>query len=171
MPDAAVFKAVVDVISAEGPTGLTLARVGAGCGLTAGALVIRYGSKRGLLAAFARQSVVNIDAVFAAAARRHPDDRWAAAVDGLTRLAAPLGDRRAFAHHLGWFAQELADDELRPYAASHARSVQAALTSVLGDQGAARRLYTAYQGALIVWALDGRGRLGPFLRRALTPHP
>ena len=168
VPDAAVFNAVVDVISAEGPPGLTLARVGARCGLTAGALVIRYGSKRGLLGAFAAQSVANVDGAFARAVRHHSGDPWAAAVDGLVQLAGPLGDRRSFAHHLGWFAQELADDDLRPHAAAHARSVLTALASVLGDAAAARRLYVAYQGALILWALEGRSALGPFLRRELA---
>jgi len=167
VPYAAVFAAVVDVISAEGPARLTLARIGARAGLTAGALVIRYGSKRGLLAAFAARSVADVASLFAAAARRRPGDPWAAAVDGLVRLAAPLSDRRAFAHHLGWFALELADDDLRPHAVAHARAVQAELAGLLEGDAAARRLYTAYQGALILWALEPRGALGPYLRAAL----
>lgn len=168
VPDATVFAAVIDVISAEGPTGLTLARVGERAGLTAGALVIRFGSKRGMLAAFAARSVADVHRLFEEAARRTPDDPWAAAVDGLVRLATPVGDRRSFANHLGWFAQELADEDLRQHAVAHARLVQAELARLLGGPVPARRLYTAYQGALILWALGSRGTLSAYLRRELS---
>lgn len=166
--DETVFAAVVDVISDVGPTELTLARIGARAGLTAGALVQRFGSKHGVLAAFAARSVENVHQIFADASRRHPGDSWAAAVEGLVAMAAELHDRRAFAHHLGWFALELADDQLRPFAVDHHRSVQRELARLLGGPVAARQLHAVYQGALILWALeDGAVGLSPFLRREL----
>lgn len=175
--DERVFAAIVDVISDVGPAELTLARIGERAGLTAGALVQRFGSKQGLLAAFAARSVENVRAVFTDAARRHPADAWAAAVDGLVRLSLGLRDRRAFANHLAWFALELADDELRPLATTHHRSVQAELARLLGSAAAARQLRAFHQGALLLWAVEGRGDLEPFLRRelrravaALNPH-
>lgn len=168
VPDDKVFAAVIDVISAVGPTELTLARIGERAGLTAGALVQRFGSKQGLLAAFAARSIENVEAVFATARHRHPQDPWAAAVEGLITLAAELNDRRAFAHHLGWFALELGDDDLRPFAVAHHQSVQRQLAKLLGGPGRARQLHAVHQGALLLWALDdGADDLATYLRREL----
>lgn len=171
VPDTRIFAAIVDVISDVGPAELTLARIGARAGLTAGALVQRFGSKQGLLAAFAARSQENVRAVFAAAIDRHPTDPDAAAVDGLVQLSGSLWDRRAFANHLAWFALELADDALRPMAAAHHQTVQTELTRLLGSAAAARQLRALHQGALILWAVEGRGELKPYLRRQLSPRP
>jgi AcrR family transcriptional regulator len=165
--DERVFAAIVEVISEVGPAELTLARIGEGAGLTAGALVQRFGSKQGLLAAFAARSVENVRALFLASANRHPGDPWGAAVDGLVRLSLDVQDRRAFANHLAWFALELADDDLRPMATAHHRSVQAELAALLGSAAAARQLRAFHQGALLLWAVEGRGGLEAYLRRDL----
>lgn len=162
-----MFAAVVSVISDVGPTELTLARIGDRAGLTAGALVQRFGSKQGLLAAFAARSVENVRDIFEHAGHRHPDDPWTAAVDGLVTMAAELQDRRAFAHHLGWFALELGDEQLRPFAVNHHRSVQRELVRLLGGTAPARQLHAVYQGTLILWALEPEGDLSPYLRREL----
>lgn len=158
VPNAVVFRAVVDVISDVGPAHLTLARIGARAGLTAGALVQRFGSKKGLLDAFAAQSRASVRGLFSAAAARHPGDPWTAACEALVALSQSLaGPPRAFAHHLAWFALELADPALRPYAAAHAAAVQGELEALLGDAGVARHLRAVHQGAMLLWAVDPAG--------------
>ena len=166
--DAVVFRAMVDVIAEVGPAQLTLARIGAKAGLTAGALVLRFGSKKGLLDAFAAQSRQNVRQLFAAAASRHRHDPWAAAIDALVELSESVAEPRAFAHHLAWFALELADPELRPYATSHAQSVQAELTALVGDPALARHLRAVHQGAMLLWALDPGVPLAAAVRRELA---
>jgi len=167
VPDAVVFGAVVAVITDVGPARLTLSRIGARAGLTAGALVQRFGSKRGLLDAFAAQSRANVRDVFAAAAGRHPADPWGAAVEALVAISETVAGPQAFAHHLAWFALELADPDLRPYATGHAAAVHSELAALLGDPAAARHLRAVHQGAMVVWALDPSEPLADSVRREL----
>ena len=173
VPDGVVFRAVIDVISDVGPAALTLARVGAKAGLTAGALVQRFGSKRGLLDAFASQSRQNVGAVFDHARRRYPNDPWAASISALVALSADVGEPRVFAHHLAWFALELADPQQRAYAESHAGAVQAELTALLGDAVLARHFRAVQQGAMLLWAVEPKGSLAAAVRRELAAirHP
>src|SRR3954447_21121248 len=53
--DATLLEATARTIGEVGQPGLTLARVGASCGLSAAAVVQRFGSKRALLLALARR--------------------------------------------------------------------------------------------------------------------
>ncbi len=56
--DEEIFAAAHRIMSRLGPAQWTLADIAAEAGLTAGALVQRFGSKRGLLLALAEQLVV-----------------------------------------------------------------------------------------------------------------
>ena len=64
--DEAIFEAVAAVVTASGPSGLTLAAVGERAGLSAPALAQRFGSKQGLLAAFAARQVIAVTGALAA---------------------------------------------------------------------------------------------------------
>src|SRR2546422_11416815 len=59
--DVDVFAAVVRVMLRRGPAQLTLREIAAEAGVTAGALVQRFGSKRAMLLAHARRAAVTGD--------------------------------------------------------------------------------------------------------------
>ena len=61
--DADVFAALVRVMKHRGPAELTLRAIAAEAGVTAGALVQRFGSKRALLLAHARYAAATGDVV------------------------------------------------------------------------------------------------------------
>src|ERR671922_736863 len=62
--DAGILEAAGRIISRHGPARFTLADVGAEVGLSAAALVRRFGSKRGLMLALARSARDSVDACF-----------------------------------------------------------------------------------------------------------
>jgi AcrR family transcriptional regulator len=162
--------ATMRAVSAHGVSALTLAHVAAEAGLAPSTLAERYGSKRALLLAAAR-SAARLAAPAAtptAAATRTPR---AAAVDYLVSLAAHVGDRRAFAHHLAFLELDVADPEFREAAADHVAAVLARLESFGLTAREARALYVAYNGALVLWALSGEGSLEDALRADLSHVP
>src|SRR5437763_10484008 len=65
--DEAIFEAMAAVVTASGPSQLTLAAVAGRVGLSAPALAQRVGSKQGLLAAFAARDAVAVAGARAAA--------------------------------------------------------------------------------------------------------
>src|SRR5205085_3801342 len=66
--EADVFAALVRVMHRRGPAELTLREIAAEAGITAGALVQRFGSKRALLLAHARHAAATGDTGVVAAA-------------------------------------------------------------------------------------------------------
>ena len=81
--DDEVFAALVRVMLRCGPAELTLAAIAAEAGVTASALVQRFGSKRALLLAHARHAAASGDIGFGAplrSARRHRSARCAASL-------------------------------------------------------------------------------------------
>jgi AcrR family transcriptional regulator len=153
--DAEVLDAALRAVSARGVAGLTLADVAREAGLAPSTLAERFGSKRALLLAAARH---------AASAARLPEGD---AVDALVALAAGVGERGAFAHHLALLELDATDPEFRAAAAAHAASLQAQLAARVGDEALARALYVAYNGSLVLWGLSGAGRLQDALRADL----
>src|SRR4029079_10767445 len=86
--DVDVFGALVRVMHRRGPAELTLREIAAEAGITAGALVQRFGSKRALLLAHARHAAAtgNIGVVSAAPRTLSP----LAALRGVTSVYAQL---------------------------------------------------------------------------------
>ena len=68
--DDEVFRAVSLVIGDAGPSGLTFAALARASGLSAPALAQRFGSKHGLLVAFAARAPGSVGPTFAAARAR-----------------------------------------------------------------------------------------------------
>jgi AcrR family transcriptional regulator len=173
-----VLDATAEAIGREGPGRLTLASVAATCGLSPATLVQRYGSKRGLLLALAARAPAGVPAVFARA-RRRTRSHLGALHAALADLAA-MPDRATLANHLAFLQMDLADPEFGAFAAEHARAVQQEIRVLIDDaKGAgelrrdsdpaslAEAVQTAYNGALILWAIEGRGSLRARLRRAV----
>lgn len=154
-----------EVVSRYGLAGLTLARVGRHSGLTASALVQRWGSKRALLLAFARRSAGGSAAVV----RPEEGDVIPRLVAGLAAQAASMSTRTAIAGHLGFLQLDLTDPEFGEAARQRVRATRAEIRKGLEearlrselpavdlDQLAAT-LLDVYNGALIGWALDPGG--------------
>jgi AcrR family transcriptional regulator len=154
--DDEVVAATLRAVGEHGVAGLTLAHVAREAGLAPSTLAERFGSKRELLLAAARSAV---------GAPRRIDA--GTPVEFLVRLAGPVADRRAFAHHLAFLELDVADPEFRAAAAGHVAAVIDRLRSFGLTPAEARRLYVAYNGALVLWALSGEGSLEDALRADL----
>jgi AcrR family transcriptional regulator len=185
--DEEVMAATLRAVGAHGAAKLTLADVAREAGLAPSTLAERFGSKRALLLAAARSATRGVERAFEAAggdpaaregaaggdppARGEPRTRGrsprAAAVEFLVALAVPVADRRAFAHHLALLELDVADPEFRAAAADHVAAVLDRLQALGLSAGEARRLYVAYNGALVLWALTGEGPLEGALRADL----
>lgn len=184
--DDAIFEAVAAVVTEVGPSGLTLAAVAERVGLSAPALTQRFGSKRGLLVAFATREATGIADVFAAARRTQPDALTAIRT-ALAALPGPITTPEGLAHNLAFLQMDLTDPELRSHAVSQSRALRAEIAALIGEgirsgqvasgtspEALAADLYATYCGAMLTWAIDGTGELtdwlGEHLDRALAPH-
>jgi AcrR family transcriptional regulator len=184
--DEAIFEAVAAVVTASGPSGLTLAAVGERAGLSAPALAQRFGSKQRLLAAFAARQVIAVTDALASARAGQPDP-VSALVTVLVALPGAVTTRDGVANNLAFLQMDLTDPQLRPHAVAHSRAlrdgiaalvtdaVQAGLLTTATDPGPlAADLWTAYCGAMVTWAIDGTGTLpgwiAEHLERTLAPH-
>jgi AcrR family transcriptional regulator len=154
--DEQVLAATLRAVGEHGVARLTLADVARHAGLAPSTLAERFGSKRALLLAAARSAVRSLHDVEA------PDP-----VEFLVALAAPVADRRAFAHHLALLELDVSDPEFRAAAADYVEAVLARLRGFGLTAPEARALYVAYNGALVLWALTGDGPLEDALRADL----
>ncbi|MDQ1519233.1 MAG: hypothetical protein QOI55_306 [Actinomycetota bacterium] len=183
--DDEIVAATVAAIEQHGP-GLTLAEVAAQAGVSAAALVQRFGSKHALLVAVGRRAQAGIDASMAAAVAQ-PGSPTGALLDLLAGYVAGISSPEVLANHVAFLQLDLVDEELREQAKLQARAVERGIRRLLdaaveaGELGTgvdtrriAEALHTAYNGALVTWALAGRGRLGAWVKRqvsfALEPY-
>lgn len=173
--DETILDAVAQVISRIGPGTLTLADVAEEAGHSPAGLVQRFGSKRGLLLALARQRAGAVHAGFAAARARNPSptESLMDALAGMTRHAdTPDG----LSHHLAFALMDLHDAEFHRAAFDHARAMLDELGASLyamvaagelapcDTESVARTVQTAYNGALVTWAVYRQGTLAEWLR-------
>lgn len=174
--DAEILAAAARTIAREGPANLTLAAVAAEVGLAAATLVQRFGSKRGLLLALARQAVPELGGSFENAREHHgtPLDALHAALAGVASL---VRSPEELANHLAFLQMDLSDPEFRRHAADHAQAMRGEIQVLLEDAVSAgelagdtdvprlaRAVQVTYNGALIAWALTGDGELREALR-------
>lgn len=149
-----------------GPEQFTLAEIAGEAGLTAGALVQRFGSKLGLLRAIAAQltdgSAQLLDAIRAEASS--PLD----AVRAYGRCMAQMGGSPgALAHHLAWLQLDLTDDEMHRHLRAQGAIAREMLQRWLGEAivagelergtdaaGLARTVQVTITGSLLSSAFD-----------------
>jgi AcrR family transcriptional regulator len=184
--DEAIFEAAYGVMQRLGPSKWTLADVAAEASLTPGALVQRFGSKRGLL--------VTLIARFADAAPGMYDElrsRHASALGALDayveQTACLAASPETFAHHLDYLRLDLTDPAMRVHFRRHAEAARAFVRETLADAAArgelrrktdvaalARMVETALTGSLFTWAAYREGPAREWLRRdveaVLAPH-
>jgi AcrR family transcriptional regulator len=166
--DDAVLDAAARLIGRVGPARLTLAHVAEEAGLSPATLVQRFGSKRGLLLAVARRRVD-----FGAAGATP----IGALLAGLVALAAPVRTPEALANNLAFLQVDLADAEFHAEAVAHFTALREHVEALLRDAidagelehvevaRLAETVVTAYNGALITWAVLREGSLEDWLRR------
>ena len=177
--DADILMAAGRVISKVGPTRLTLAQVGRAVGLSAAALVKRFGSKRGLLLALSRQAVESVDACFAAVRTAHPAplDAFVAAALEMTRYVQTPEE---VANHLAYLQIDLSDPDFYALMKENSERIEAGYRRLLNEAvqaGALARCDTArlaravgamVTGSLLGWAIDRRGTAEAFVRADLA---
>src|SRR6201987_817519 len=110
--DTDVFAALVPVMMRRGPAELTLGEIAKEAGLTAGALVQRFGSKRAMLLAHARHAAATGDIGVPVAPP--PAASPLKALRQTTAIYARLaGSPRAALRNLAYLQNDLADPALR----------------------------------------------------------
>ncbi|GEB62035.1 TetR/AcrR family transcriptional regulator [Streptomyces gardneri] len=167
--DTDILAATRRAIGAHGPGRLTLAHVGVEAGVSPATLSQRFGSKRGLLLAFAAGAAAGADEPYrrARAARDSPLAAVHAVAD---EFARHMSTPEEMANHLGMLQLDLSDPEFRVHAAAHTRAVDAVLRELLAEAAAkgelpagtdvprlARAVKITMDGSLLQWALTGDG--------------
>ena len=175
--DEHLLAATHRVVSRLGPN-LTLADVAKEAGVSPATLMQRFGSKRGLLLAFAASGAGDISEEFTAIRAQHPSPL--AAVHAVARCMAAMADTpQALANSLAFLQMDLVDPEFHQHALVHSRGMQAGIKALLDEAVAARelprgdtaRLARAVQamigGSLLQWAIDRDGKVADRLTEDL----
>ncbi|HVJ14740.1 MAG TPA: helix-turn-helix domain-containing protein [Polyangiaceae bacterium] len=180
LSDEQVLDAAARVLLRLGPARFTLADVAAEAGLAPATLLQRFGSKRGLLLAFARSAAASARMPFELA-RREKSSPLAALQLALVSACSELSSRQEVANSLALLLDDLTDEDMRAAAVAHARATESSIRELLDaavTAGELRKTDTvelalsvqaAFNGALIQWALRGSGKFDSFLGRVLAP--
>jgi AcrR family transcriptional regulator len=167
--DDEVFAAATRVMARCGPAELTLAMIASEAGLTAGALVQRFGSKRALLLALAERFATEADQLFAGLRAA-----WSSPIAALRAYAACMANlgtsATALANNLSWLQQDLTDPEFRRLTQIQARASRRELQRLVEDAiaqreldagvdpgGLARAIEVTVSGSLMTWAIHQEG--------------
>ena len=177
--DADVFAAMSRLMQRVGPDELTLVAIAAEAGITAGALVQRFGSRRELMLTHWRQAA-NPKRDLSPAPDAPPDSpldalRGIAAV--YARLATSPG---AALRNLAYMQRDAADPVIRRHVLRHARAARAHVAQLVADAVArgelrpgtdvaelARTIDITLLGSLLSWALHRDGTATTYFRRNL----
>lgn len=179
--DEEVFAAFDSAIAEHGPNGVTLALVAQRLGVTAPALMRRFGSKQGLFEAFMQQQLAAQPATLHEILTLHTDPLDAVlALSGATHKYSL--NRKAYLRHLASFFLQVADDEtlvpiIATWFAGERQWIAERLSAACDARAVkpetpvpelARTLQAALHGARLQWATgaDG-GTEGMSSRRAL----
>jgi AcrR family transcriptional regulator len=177
--DADVFAALVRVMHRRGPAELTLREIAAEAGVTAGALVQRFGSKRALLLAHARYGSATGDVGVAV-----PAPRTAAPLEALrsvTAVHAQLASSpRAALRNLAYLQNDLADPVLHRHLLRMSRAARSYYEGLVADavaagelradtdaQALARSIEVTLGGSFLAWTLYREGAAADWLREDL----
>lgn len=177
--DAEVMAATHRVMQQVGPAQLTLGRIAAEAGVTAGALVQRFGSKRGLMLALMAEFAGSAPVFFAQLRAAHPSPL--AALRAYAGGQARMADTPAtLAHHLSYLQIDLTDPEFHAHFSAQARDSRGELRRLVADAVAAgelkpgtdvdvltRAVQSVLTGSLFVWATLREGTAAEWVRADL----
>ena len=174
--NADVFAALVRVMLRRGPAELTLREIAREAGVTAGALVQRFGSKRSMLLAHARHAAATGDAGLTVSEPRtsSPLGTLRTAAD----MYASLADSpHAAVRNLAYLLNDLGDPALRRHLLRMSRTARAWYEQLLTEVIAAGELHgvtdvrplarlieATLRGSFLSWALYREGAAADWLR-------
>ncbi len=175
--DADVFAALVRVMLRRGPAELTLRAIAAEAGVTAGALVQRFGSKQQLLHAHARHAAATGD-IGLAAPRAGRAASPLQALRAATEVHARLAESpRAALRNLAYLQNDLADPVLRRHLLRLKRVTRAGYEQLAADAVSAgelradtdvrmlaRMIEVTLDGSYLAWTLYREGSAADCLR-------
>ena len=181
-----MFAAAFRAMQRLGPSELTLAEIAAEAGITAGALVQRFGSKRKLQIALAR-AVAESAGEFLRALRAKHESPLATIHNYAECMAGMAKTPEALARTLAYLTVDISEPELRKPLLVQSRATRAGLEALL-DEAVQRRelrtetdtatlarvLETVIGGALFSWAIYREGTAVRCMREhveaVLEPH-
>jgi len=177
--DADVFAALVRVMHRRGPAELTLREIAAEAGVTAGALVQRFGSKRAMLLAHARHAAATGDVGVAVPQPLSPSPLEA--LRSVTAVHAQLASSpRAALRNLAYLHNDLADPVLRRHLLRMSRAARVHYEKLVVDavaagelrvdtnvQALARSIEVTLGGSFLNWTLYREGSAADWLREDL----
>ena len=153
VPDPVVFDAIVRVMMRVGPDELTLAAIAAEAGLTAGALVQRFGSKRALMVAHARYVATTGDVGLKPVAPRS-----GSALEALRRSIEPFVQLAASPElalrSLAYLQRDLADPALHGHLLETSRLARRHYQRLIADAVAERSLRAGTPGPKLARAIE-----------------
>jgi AcrR family transcriptional regulator len=175
--DVDVFAALVRVMLRRGPAELTLRAIAAEAGVTAGALVQRFGSKQALLHAHARHAAATGDIGLTTSARATPASPLQA-IRAAAAIHAGLAESpRAALRNLAYLQNDLADPVLRRHLLRLKRAARARYEQLLADavragelrsgtdvRMLARMIEVTLDGSFLAWTLYREGPAAERLR-------
>ena len=184
--DETIFAAAQKVMGQLGPGQWTLKDIAREAGITAGAVVQRFGSKRDLLLAMMQGMEEMPRGLFASlrAGNKSP----LKALRGYADCVAQMGDTPGtLAHHLSYLQLDIADPDFNAHMRLQARATRKEIQALLKDAVAARELKAATDtaalaravevtltGSLFTWAFHQDGTALQWLRhdlqKLLEPH-
>jgi AcrR family transcriptional regulator len=184
--DHEIFSAAQRAMTRRGPHELTLADIAREAGVSAGRLVQRFGSKRGLLLTLAGRFAGSARIMFNGLRSAHPPPldalrAYAACMAGLAATPAALS------RNLAWLQIDLTDPDFRAHLVANARATRRQIEALLRSavqEGAlkpdvdtrrlARTVETAIGGSLMSWACYQEGSAATWIQRdleaVLEPH-
>jgi len=182
-----VFAALVRVMLRRGPAELTLRAIAAEAGITAGALVQRFGSKQALLHAHARHAAATGDIGFGAPRTVRTSSPLGALREVAAAYARLAESPRAALRNLAYLQHDLADPVLRRHLLRLKRATRARYEQLVADavsvgelradtdaRALARMIEVTLDGSLLAWTLYREGsaaeRLRDDLEAALRPY-
>jgi AcrR family transcriptional regulator len=175
--DADVFAAAIRVMGRVGPADLTLAAIAAEAGVTAGALVQRFGSKLALLRALSKGGAEHSSDI-AGELRAAHDSPLAALVAYARCMAGLAASPAALARNLAYLQIDLTDRYLYPLLLRQAQATRDAYRAYLAEaaqvgevvpgtdvEALARAVDTAVSGSLMTWAVYREGPAADWIER------
>jgi AcrR family transcriptional regulator len=178
--DDYIFKAAYAVMQRLGPGELTLAEIAAEAGVTAGALVQRFGSKRDLLLKLSESFAGGTAAMFGQlrASHRSPLAVIRAYADCMAGMAATPA---ALIRNLAYLQIDLTDEDFRRNMASSARATRDELQKLIRESIDAKELTTRVNarqlartieavigGSMLAWAYYQEGNATKWIREDLN---
>jgi AcrR family transcriptional regulator len=174
--DEAIFTAAIRAMGRLGPADLTLAEIAAEAGLTASAVVQRFGSKRALLLTMSAQLAGSTEDFITGLGAQHrsPLAALRAYADCMAGLAVSPA---ALFRNLAYLQVDLTDPEFRQHLEEQARGTRAGLRSLIAsakEQGElvagtdaarlARTVEAVLSGSMLTWGFYQKGTAARWMR-------